>query len=185
MAASRTSEKKTAASSFSSNAEATIETVVDHSALRANQLIIIAFSLLAFVLDSAALVAGTALVMALGTLFGRPGFLPVYARILRPSGLVKPEILPDNPGPHRFAQGFGSAVLGTGAILLFSGVQLVGWSLVWLVIFLAAINAFAGFCAGCFLYYQLGRLGIAGFSQPIPQGTRAGFKPLGKGEHNG
>ena len=184
MAASRTTEKNTTASSYRGSAGATIETVVDHSALRANQLMIIALSLLAFVLDSAAVVAGTALVMALGTLVGRPGFLPVYARILRPSGLVKPEILPDNPGPHRFAQGFGSAVLGAGAILLFSGVQLVGWSLVWLVIFLAAINAFAGFCAGCFLYYQLGRLGLTGFSQPMPQGARAGFKPSGKGEQH-
>ena len=159
--------------------------VVDHSALKSNQLIIIALSLIAFVLDSAALVAGTALVMAMGTLLGRPGFHPVYARILRPLGLLKPEILPDNPGPHRFAQGFGALVLLGGAITLFSGAQLVGWALVWLVIFLAAINAFAGFCAGCFLYYQLGRIGLAGFSQHVPEGARAGFKPSGKDNQNG
>jgi hypothetical protein len=154
--------------------------MVDHGALKSNQLMVIALSLLAFVLDSAALAAGTALVMALGTVLSRPGFLPVYTRVLRPLGLSRPELLPDNPGPHRFAQGFGSVVLAGGAILLFAGIQPIGWALVWLVIFLAAVNAFAGFCAGCFLYYQLGRLGLAGFSQPVPEGTRAGFKPAGK-----
>jgi hypothetical protein len=156
--------------------------LVDHGALKSNQLIIVALSLLAFVLDSAALVAGTALVMALGTFLGRPGFHPIYVRVLRPLGLAKPEPLPDNPGPHRFAQGFGSLVLLAGAISLFTGFQLPGWALVWLVIFLAAINAFAGFCAGCFLYYQLGRFGIAGFNQGLPEGARAGFKPSRKGE---
>lgn len=154
--------------------------LVDHGALKSNQLIIITLSLLAFVLDSPALAAGTALVMALGTLAGRPGFLPVYTRILRPLGLAKSELLPDNPGPHRFAQGFGSLVLGSGALALFSGITLAGWILVWVVVFLAAINTLAGFCAGCFVYYQLGRLGLPGFSRQSPEGSKAGFKPLQK-----
>jgi hypothetical protein len=28
------------------------------------------------------------------------------------------------------------------------------------VVTLAAVNLFLGFCAGCFMYYQLGRVGI-------------------------
>jgi hypothetical protein len=28
---------------------------------------------------------------------------------------------------------------------------------------LAAANLFFGFCAGCFVYYQLGKLGVPGF----------------------
>ncbi len=30
----------------------------------------------------------------------------------------------------------------------------------WLVVFVAAVNLFLGFCAGCFMYYQLARRGI-------------------------
>lgn len=176
----RNTVKRTTDGTPRSDAKRSIDGTVDHGALKSNQLIIITLSLLAFVLNSAPLVAGTALVMAAGTFMGKPGFHPVYSRILLPLGLLKPEVLPDNPSPHRFAQGFGGIVLLTGAITLFSGAQLVGWALVWLVIFLAAINAFAGFCAGCFLYYQLGRLGVAGFTHQAPEGTRPGFKPSNK-----
>jgi hypothetical protein len=33
----------------------------------------------------------------------------------------------------------------------------------WVVVVLAALNLFLGFCAGCFVYYQLNRLGVPGF----------------------
>jgi hypothetical protein len=35
--------------------------------------------------------------------------------------------------------------------------------LAWLVVTLAALNLFLGFCAGCFVYYQLNRLQVPGF----------------------
>jgi hypothetical protein len=162
---------------------------VDHGALKSNQMIIIALSLTAFITDLPVMALGVGLVMAGGTLFGKPGFLPVHAWLLRPLGLVKPEPLPDSPDPHRFAQGLGSMVMVSGAVAILSGAQLAGWILVWLVIFLAAMNVFAGFCAGCFLYYQIGRLGIPGFNRSMPvNGTEAeagtgntGFKPARKG----
>lgn len=156
------------------------ETVVDHGALKANQLLIIALSLLAFILDLPALATGVALVMALGTWAGKPGFLPVYTRILRPLALIRPELIPDKPGPHRFAQGLGAFVLFGGSIAVLNSLPWVGWALVWLVIFLAGINVFAGFCVGCFMYYQLGRLGLPGFSRNHPEGSRPGFKSLGR-----
>ncbi|MFH2115372.1 MAG: DUF4395 domain-containing protein [Spirochaetota bacterium] len=152
--------------------------MVDHGALKSNQLIIITLSLIAFIADLPPVAMAVALVMAAGTMFGKPGFLPVHVWILRPLGLVKTDLLPDNPSPHRFAQGFGSLVMLSGAVALFSGAQLAGWILVWLVIFLAAINVSAGFCAGCFMYYQLGRLGLPGFSQNLGESGRAGFKPV-------
>lgn len=137
---------------------------VDRSALRVNQSFIIGFLLLAFVLDSPLIVAFVAAVMLLGTI--RPGlalFQAIYRRILRPAGLVKPDVIEDNPEPHRFAQGFGGTVVAAGAIALLLGQSLPGWALVWLVIALAALNLFLGFCAGCFVYYQLNRLGVPGF----------------------
>ncbi|MBK9050618.1 MAG: DUF4395 family protein [Chloroflexi bacterium] len=74
----------------------------------------------------------------------------------------------DNPEPHRFAQGFGGVVVMAAAAAFLAQLATVGWALVWLVIILAALNLFLGFCAGCFLYYQLHRLGVPGFTaRPI------------------
>ena len=103
---------------------------VDHSALKVNQALIIAISILAFVINAAWLAALVAFVMLLGTLFGKPGFFLVYKYVLRPTDLVKPDILMDNPEPHRFAQGFGGVVLAAGSLALFLGVPVLGgrWS---------------------------------------------------------
>jgi hypothetical protein len=53
----------------------------------------------------------------------------------------------------------------------------LGWSLVWLVIALAALNLFAGFCVGCAVYYWLARLNVPGFAQHPPAGTLPGMRP--------
>ncbi|MEJ2510720.1 MAG: DUF4395 family protein, partial [Anaerolineales bacterium] len=81
---------------------------VDHSALRTNQAMIIGLSLLGYIFDMPVLAGFVGIVMAVGTLVKRPGFGAVYSKLLRPLGLVRPDILEDNPEPHRFAQGFGS-----------------------------------------------------------------------------
>ena len=150
---------------------------VDHRALATNQIIIIALNLLAFILNVPLIALGVALVMALGTIFGKPGFYPIYAGILKPLKWVKPEVILDNPEPHRFAQGFGTVVLLAGSVALLAGQPILGWALVWLVIVLASLNAFAGFCAGCFVYYQLAKLKFPGFSKKAPEGIFPGLKP--------
>lgn len=147
---------------------------VDHSALKANQLSIIVLSIIAFVLNQPWLVA---LVLGTGVLLKRPGFLPLYQRLLKPSGLLKPDVLQDNPEPHLFSQGIGFTVLGLGAIALFGGAGALGWGLVWLVIALAALNAFGGFCVGCAIYYWLVRLNVPGFVKQPPAGIVPGMKP--------
>jgi hypothetical protein len=137
---------------------------VDHSAIRANQAFIITLLLAAFVLNFWPLAAFVSLVMVVGTAVPQLAlFQQIYHRLLKPVGIVQPDMVPDNPEPHRFAQGFGGVVLGTGALLLASGSS-AGWVLVWLVIVLAGVNLFLGFCAGCFLYYQLNRFGVPGFT---------------------
>jgi uncharacterized membrane protein YccC len=90
-------------------------------------------------------------------------FKAVYLYVLKPLKLVAPDVISDNPEPHRFAQGFGGVVVAMGAAALLTTLSTLGWALVWLVIMLAALNLFLGFCAGCFLYYQLHRLGVPGF----------------------
>jgi hypothetical protein len=150
---------------------------VDHGALRANQYVIIALNLIAFILNNSWLAGLVALAMLVGTALGKPGFGFVYKSALKPLGLVKPEILPDNPEPHRFAQGFGGVVMLAGTVSLFAGYAILGWGLVWLVIALAALNAFGGFCVGCFVYYWLTRFGVPGFVKTPPAGVFPGMRP--------
>ncbi|MBZ0318782.1 MAG: DUF4395 domain-containing protein [Anaerolineae bacterium] len=142
---------------------------VDHSALRTNQAFIIGLLLLAFVLGTWVLVAFVSAVMIAGTIFPQAGlFKRFYQHVLKPSGLVKPDVIEDNPEPHLFAQGLGGAFLAIATVALLADVAVVAWALVFIVIGLAALNLFAGFCAGCFIYYQLGKRGIPGFKvQPI------------------
>jgi hypothetical protein len=145
---------------------------VDHSALKVNQAFIIAFLALAFIFDSLWAVVFVAAVMLLGT--AAPSlslFKRVYQHILRPARLVKSNVIVDNPEPHRFAQGFGGVVLLGAIAALLTGSTVLGWGLVGLVVVLAALNLFVGFCAGCFVYYQLNRLGVPGFTRsPVEQG---------------
>jgi len=147
---------------------------VDYSVIRVNQAFTIALLLLAFVLNSTILLALVALVMLISAAVPRLGlFRFVYDRLLRPSGLVKPDVIADNPEPHRLAQGLGGTFVGAGFILVVVGYPLIGWALAWLVIALASANLFLGFCAGCFIYYQLNRLGVPGFSyRPVRRGDR-------------
>ncbi len=145
---------------------------VDHSALKVNQTLIIALLALAFVFNSVWLVVFVAAVMLIGTIVPELAlFKRIYRHILRPAGLVKPNVIVDNPEPHRFAQGFGGVVLLIAIAALFAGASVAGWALVTLVIVLAALNLFLGFCAGCFVYYQLNKLGVPGFVRaPMEQG---------------
>ncbi|MBK8987433.1 MAG: DUF4395 domain-containing protein [Chloroflexi bacterium] len=138
---------------------------VDQSALKANQAFIIGLLLLAYVLNSVWLVAFVGMVMLLGTAVPTLSlFKRVYQHLLQPAGLVRPHVIADNPEPHRFAQGFGGVVVALAVIALLAGQSFIGWALAGVVVVLAALNLFLGFCAGCFVYYQLNRLGVPGFA---------------------
>jgi hypothetical protein len=141
------------------------DTMVDQTALRANQVTIIGTIVLAFVLGADRgggwLVLVLGLALALGA--ARPAIAPIrlaYLRVLVPLGVLKPSPVPDDPAPHRFAQAVGATFLLAAAVLLFAGAPLVGWALAWIVVTLAAVNLLAGFCAGCFMYVQLQRAGL-------------------------
>ncbi|MCH7480752.1 MAG: DUF4395 domain-containing protein [Chloroflexi bacterium] len=153
---------------------------VDHNALRTNQSFIISLSIAAYVLDLLWLAALIGLAMLIGTLRSVPAFGFIYKRVLKPRGWIKPDVIADNPEPHRFAQGFGSVVMIAGGVALYAGASGLGWALVWLVIALAALNLFGGFCVGCAVYYWLNRLHAPGFTQPPPEGTFPGMRPKAK-----
>jgi len=150
---------------------------VDHSALKANQLFIISLNILAFILGLPVIAAFVALMMGLGSALKKPGFGFIYQSILKPRGWMKPDVLDDNPEPHRFAQFVGFLFMTGGSIALFVGSTVLGWILVWIVVALAALNAFGGFCVGCAMYYWFARLNVPGFGKQPPAGTFPGAKP--------
>lgn len=138
---------------------------IDHSALRTNQALIIGLSILAFLIDQWILVAVVALIMLLGVLLSQPGFGFVYKYVLKPQGWLKPDVIQDHPEPHRFAQFIGTIVLGLSILVYVLEFAAIAWILVWLVIALAALNLFAGFCVGCALYYWFARYHVPGFDK--------------------
>ena len=138
---------------------------VDRSALKTNQAFIITLTVLAFILGQDGggtwLVLFTGLVMAAGTFDPRLAlFQQFYHRVLKPGGLLKPQVVAEDPTPHRFAQGMGAAFLLLATVFLLADLPVVGWTLSWIVTFLAVVNLTVNFCAGCFVYFQLERLGL-------------------------
>src|SRR5947209_3085111 len=117
---------------------------------------------LAFLFNLPVPVIITAVIMALSALV--PVASPyrlLYQGIVVPLGLLRPRIVEDDPAPHRFAQGVGAIFLFAASIVLFfTPAAALGWALDLIVFVLAGINLTVGFCAGCFVYYQLGRLGL-------------------------
>ena len=150
---------------------------IDHSALQVSQIAIVVLNVLAFILNLPWLAGIVAVVMVLGTLLGVPGFGFIYRYGLKQLGWMRAHVLLDNPEPHRFAQGFGSVFMLAGTAALYLGAPGLGWALVWLVAALAALNAFAGFCVGCFVYYWLARLRVPGFTKNPPEDTFPGMRP--------
>jgi hypothetical protein len=150
---------------------------VDHSALKTNQAFIIGLNILSFIFDKPWLAVLVTLLMTFGALTRQPGFGFIYKFVLKPRGWLKPDVIPDNPEPHRFAQGFGAVVMLGASAALFTGAGALGWGLVWLVVALAALNLFGGFCVGCAVYYWLAKLNVPGFGKTPPPGVFPGMKP--------
>jgi hypothetical protein len=137
---------------------------VDHSGLKTGQALTIILLLQGFVLNSTLLVA----IVAVAQLFGAldvpyAPYRLIYQRVVKPSGLVKPHVINDNPEPHRFAMLVGAIFNGAATVLLLAGAPAAAWVLVWIVIALANLNFWVNFCAGCWMYYQFHRLGLPGF----------------------
>jgi hypothetical protein len=135
---------------------------VDTHLAKFSQACTVVLTALAFLLNQPIIVVITAVIMAIAAL--APNVSPyrlLYRYIVVPLHLLRPRIVEDDPAPHRFAQGVGAAFLIAASILLFlTKATLVGWVLNLIVFVLAGINLTVGFCAGCFVYYHLGRLGL-------------------------
>jgi hypothetical protein len=135
---------------------------VDATLAKFSQTLTVLLSGVAFLLNWPVLVIIGALFLTISALW--PTISPfrlLYKGVALPLKWLKPRIVEDDPAPHRFAQGIGAAFLiATTLVLFLTQATVLGWTLDLIVFVLAAINLFVGFCAGCFVYYHLGRLGL-------------------------
>lgn len=135
---------------------------VDTHLLKFSQAWTVGLTAVAFIIQAPWLVAVAALCLLVSAAVPSVGpFRLLYRYIAVPLRLIKPRVVEDDPAPHRFAQGVGTVFLiASSATLYLTSVAAVGWTLDGIVFFLALINLTVGFCAGCFVYYHLGRLGL-------------------------
>lgn len=135
---------------------------VDTHLAKFSQACTVLLSALAFLLNQPIIVAITAIILLLAAI--APSISPfrlLYRYIVLPLHLLRPRVIEDDPAPHRFAQGVGAAFLIASSLVLFlTSATAIGWALDLVVFALAAINLTVGFCAGCFVYYHLGRVGV-------------------------
>jgi hypothetical protein len=139
-----------------------VEEKLDRSSIKFNQGAIVVLVSIAFLLNLYWLVAFVSLVMLIGTLFPKAGlFKLTYFYFFRPLGIIKSQIVKESNTPHLFAQGMGGVVLAVAFLLLnFTDQNFIGWFLSLVVVALAFINLTTNFCAGCFIYYRLNKMGI-------------------------
>jgi hypothetical protein len=137
---------------------------VDQSALKVNQAFVLGLLALGLVLDSLPMIAIVAVVLLVGTASPDLALFHIFYRdALRPARIVKPRVIIDNPEPHHFAQGFGGTLVTLGLIARMLDYDILGAALIALVALLALTYLAFNFCGGCFIYYQLNRLGVPGF----------------------
>ena len=138
---------------------------LDQNGLKTGQALTIVLLVVGYVFNSWHLVAFVGLCQLLGALgVSLAPFRLFYQYLVKPTGLIKPRIEPDNPEPHRFSMLIGTIFNWSAAIALIMNAPVVGWVLVGIVIVLANVNFWLNFCVGCWFYYRLNRLGVRGFT---------------------
>lgn len=135
---------------------------VDTRLVKFSQAWVVGLTGLAFALQLPVLAAITAVALLISATYPPLGpFRLLYRGAAVPLGLLRPRIVEDDPAPHRFAQGVGATFLiASTLVLLLTHATALGWTLDLIVFALAGLNLTVGFCTGCFVYYQLGRVGL-------------------------
>jgi Domain of unknown function (DUF4395) len=138
----------------------------DRSVLKVNQMILMVTIVVGYVIGLAypevAWILPVLAVMMLAAVSSPSLNVPriLYTQVLRPSGIVKPRIVQEDPAPHRFAQLVGGVFLTIATIFVITDVLLVAWVLAWIVAALAFLNFAFNICVGCIMYAQLVRIGV-------------------------
>ncbi len=143
----------------------------DRSVLKVNQAILMIVIVVGYAVGlayrDAAYVLLALAVMMLAAVASPSLNLPriLYVRLLRPSGIVRPRVVHEDPAPHRFAQLLGGVFLAAASIFVVTGFLLIAWVLAWIVMALAFLNFAFNICVGCIVYAQLVRVGVLPLSR--------------------
>src|SRR5579863_1105830 len=143
----------------------------DRSVLKVNQMILMVTIVVGYVIGLAypgvAWILPVLAVMMLAAVASPSLNFPriLYTQVLRPSGIVKPRIVQEDPAPHRFAQLVGGVFLTVATIFVITDLLLVAWVLAWIVAALAFLNFAFNICVGCIMYAQLVRVGLLPLSR--------------------
>jgi len=141
---------------------------VDHAEIKTGQILTIAMA------GAALFLQDPRLLMVLGVIFLFSGtvrqlspFSWLYRGVVLPLGLLRSDYRLDNIQPHKFGQLVGAFTVLLALGLFYLGYPFATWAVVAALILLTLVS-FLGWCIGCFLYYQLNRLGIRGFFRHKP-----------------
>lgn len=143
---------------------------VDHAEIKAGQILTVVLAASAILLQDTRLLMILAITFLLsGTLRPLSPFSILY-QVIKPIGIIKSDYRLDNIQPHKFGQLIGAFTVLIALGLLHLGYLTAGWSIV-VVLVLLTVVSYAGWCVGCFMYYQLNRLGVKGFFKHAPTDT--------------
>ncbi|MDH5710535.1 MAG: DUF4395 domain-containing protein [Gammaproteobacteria bacterium] len=141
---------------------------VDHAEIKMGQILTIIIAASALVIQEPALLIPLGIIFLLsGTVRKISPFTLLYRYVIRPTGLMRSDYRLDNIQPHKFGQLVGVQTVVIALALIQLGYPLAGWSVVAILIVLTMIS-YAGWCIGCFIYYQLNSFGLGGFFKHPP-----------------
>lgn len=141
---------------------------VDHAEIKLGQILTMVMAIAAFALSDARwLIALGAIFLVTGTARPLSPFVLLYRHVVRPLGIMHSDYRLDNIQPHAFGQIIGALTAALALALLHSGHAIAGWAVVGILTGLTLVS-YLGWCIGCFMYYQLNRLGLRGFFRHAP-----------------
>jgi len=152
---------------------------VDHAEIKMGQILTMAISAAALVLQMPMLLAVLGVIFLLsGTVRALSPFSWLYRGVVQPSGIIRSDYRLDNIQPHKFGQLVGALTVVVALGLIQAGYAWAGWAVV-VVLMVLTLVSYAGWCIGCYLYYQLNRLGLGGFFKhaPTDKSVRLGMRP--------
>lgn len=164
-----------------------MSTQIDHAEIKLGQIFTMLMSVAAFMfMEPAYLIALGGIFLVTGLYRPLSPFVLIYRYVAKPLGLMRSDYRLDNIQPHAFGQIIGAITVVLAIVLLYLGYDIAGWTVVWILFGLTLIS-YLGWCIGCFLYYQLYRLGLQGFFShaPMDNATQSGQRPKNNPKNNG
>ncbi len=139
-------------STTSSSSEAALCTGIPLPIVKLNRAALLAGVLIALLFQQPLIVTLLFIIILLAAVFGRKGSLVFFlgSRLFARQNLTAAT---EDPKLMRFNNSIAAVLLGSAQIAFLSGSPLVGWIFSG-VVAVAASVALAGFCFGCFLFYQ-------------------------------